>query len=351
MAHLIPILSLECIIEVTKRVDKGGIELRLPGNRIVKTAVAVFLTALICQFLGWPPVFAVITAIVTLEPTVADSIKKGIVRFPASAIGSFYAVLFIALFGNSPITYTLAASLTIITCFRLKLHAGLLVATITAVAMVEVVYDNYLMSFFIRLGTTTIGIIVSTLVNMFILPPNYIQEIEQNMKQIHRTLGDILGTMDKQMLDQQKMKQLEKQMVKTEELIRFQKEEAHFHPLLDSKKDDFEFIFKQIDHLQLIHYHLNNIQPLDIKKTAFSIEQKQLITSALHDLASYLKGNIQVDLTKHEVELKSLMGLFWRSSHDRETINHSLLPDELIALYELISIFYLVKELNIEKAG
>src|SRR5699024_6405337 len=101
--------------------------MRSPGNRIVKTAVAVFFTAYICKLIGWPPVFDVITAIVTLEPTVTDSIKKGIVRFPASAIGSFYAVLFIALFGNSAITYTLAASLTIITCFRLKVHAGLLV--------------------------------------------------------------------------------------------------------------------------------------------------------------------------------------------------------------------------------
>src|SRR5690625_1942968 len=163
--------------------------MRFPGNRIVKTAVAVFITALICQLIGWPPVFAVITAIVTLEPTVADSIKKGIVRFPASAIGSFYAVLFIAIFGNSPITYTLAATLTIITCFRLKLHAGLLVATITAVAMIEVVYDNYLMSFFIRLGTTTVGIVVSTLVNMLIFPPNSIKEMEINLKKRYKEKG------------------------------------------------------------------------------------------------------------------------------------------------------------------
>src|SRR5690625_5540174 len=124
--------------------------MRFPGNRIVKTAVAVLLTALICQALGWPPVFAVITAIVTLEPTVSDSIKKGLVRFPASAIGSFFAVLFISLFGNSAITYTLAATLTIIVCYRLKLHAGLLVATITAVAMIEVVYDHFVMSFLVR---------------------------------------------------------------------------------------------------------------------------------------------------------------------------------------------------------
>src|SRR5699024_4777610 len=120
--------------------------MRLPRNRIVKTAVAVLLTEFICKLIGWTPVFAVITANITLEPAVTDSINKGLFRFPASAIGSFYAVLFIALFGNSAITYTLAASLSIITCFRLKLHAGLLVATITAVAMIEVVYDIYVMS-------------------------------------------------------------------------------------------------------------------------------------------------------------------------------------------------------------
>lgn len=325
--------------------------MRFPGNRIVKTAVAVFITALICQLIGWPPVFAVITAIVTLEPTVADSIKKGIVRFPASAIGSFYAVLFIAIFGNSPITYTLAATLTIITCFRLKLHAGLLVATITAVAMIEVIYDNYLMSFFIRLGTTSIGIVVSTLVNMFILPPNYIKDIKQNIKQIHTAIGDILLAMKKGKVDKTNIQQLGKKMTKTKDLIRFQKEESHYHPLLDSKEDEFAYVTEEIDHLQLIHYHLNNVQPLDVKETAFSDEQIALIDHAVEDLANYMKGDATVNLDSHEVKLKSLMGVFWRSSHDRETINRSLLPDELILLYELISIFYLVKETNIEKAG
>src|SRR5699024_8016585 len=85
---------------------------KLAGSRIVKTCVSIFITAWICILLDWPPVFAVITAIVTIEPTVSDSIKKGIVRFPASAIGSAYAVLFISLFGNSPLTYTLAAVFT-----------------------------------------------------------------------------------------------------------------------------------------------------------------------------------------------------------------------------------------------
>ena len=156
----------------------------LEGRRIIKTGVAIFFTVWLCELLGWPAVFAVITAIVTIEPTVSDSIKKGIVRFPASAIGSAYAVTFISLFGNSPITYTLAAVLTIATCYKLNLHAGLLVATLTSVAMIEVVHEHFFIAFLIRLGTTTIGLVVSTLVNMFVLPPDYKDEIYEEIRNI-----------------------------------------------------------------------------------------------------------------------------------------------------------------------
>ena len=41
-----------------------------------KTGIAVFLTVLVCEFFNIPTIFAVITAIVTIEPTATDSIKK-----------------------------------------------------------------------------------------------------------------------------------------------------------------------------------------------------------------------------------------------------------------------------------
>src|SRR5699024_1218725 len=191
-----------------------------------------------CQLIGWPPVFAVITAIVTLEPTVSDSIKKGIVRFPASAIGSFFAVLFIFLFGNSPVTFTLAATLTIITCYRLKLHDGLLVATITAVAMVEVVYDNYFMSFFIRLGTTTIGITVSTLVNLLILPPNFMKDIQKNLRNIYYELGNTLLSLlqPDDRLAETKIEEVNNLIVKTEQLVRYEISEVEYFRLEDKKQ-------------------------------------------------------------------------------------------------------------------
>lgn len=317
--------------------------MRLPGNRIVKTTVAVLLTAFICIQIGWPPVFAVITAIVTLEPTVTDSIKKGIVRFPASAIGSFYAVLFISLFGDSAITYTLAASLTIITCYRLKLHAGLLVATITAVAMVEVVIDNYLLSFFIRLGTTTIGITVSTLVNMFIFPPNYIKDIEKNMVNIFKDIGKALRLMN----DKAKMKKtviaIKKQIERTEQLIHYEVDEKYFRPFIEKANDDQSNLIGQIDQLELIHYHLHNLQPITIHTTAFSDEQVAVIENAIQDLATFMQDDNAIDLTKHEHKLNELMRMFWRTDHEKETFQQSLLADELIVLYELIAIFSLVK--------
>lgn len=207
---------------------------QLAGSRTVKTGLSVFITAWICMLLDWPPVFAVITAIVTLDPTVADSIRKGLIRFPASAIGSAYAVLFISWLGNSPLTYTLAAVFTIGTCFRLKLHAGLLVATVTAVAMVEVIDQNFFIAFLIRLGTTTTGFAISTLINMFIFLPDYTQKIAKNIQQISKYTGIVTQLGLKNIITEEdsgypilpKLDELDRKLSRTELLMNFQRDEA-----------------------------------------------------------------------------------------------------------------------------
>ncbi|MFC2947197.1 aromatic acid exporter family protein [Virgibacillus sediminis] len=326
------------------------------GTRIVKTGVAIFLTALICDQLGWPPVFAVITAIVTIEPTVSDSIKKGIVRFPASAIGSAYAVLFISLLGNSPLTYTLAAVLTIATCVRLNLHAGLLVATLTAVAMVEVIHSNYLISFFIRLGTTTIGLLVSTMVNFFVLPPDYREDIAihiQSMSRrtgrvVEKVFGDILeGRMDQINAERNLAEQVTNEIQQTETLVRFQKDETKFHPLAGSEKSEFNQAQTQLLKLRMIHYHMNNIinTPLLIHK--WSHEEKKIILHAVYELAKVLKSETQFDKSKHVKEMNILTELFWEDNEDltkNNKLHPTKFPPELIILYELLTIYDLVAE-------
>lgn len=322
--------------------------MRFLGNRIVKTAVAVFLTAFICQLIGWPPVFAVITAIVTLEPTVSDSIKKGIVRFPASAIGSFYAVLFIFLFGNSPITYTLAATLTIITSYRLKLHDGLLVATITAVAMVEVVYDNYFMSFLIRLGTTTIGITVSTLVNLLILPPNFMKDIKVLLRDIYYELGHSLLSLIQAdaNLNNKKIHQVSHLISKTEQLVRYETSDIEYFKLEDKKETQLKLAETELEQLRFIHYHVNNLRDAQLNDTNFNEDDKATFIQAVEDIAHYMIGETTSSLEKTEFQLRSIMETYWSASHLPKHTEISKLPADLVLLYELLSVVYLVNKLE-----
>ncbi len=324
------------------------------GGRVLKTGVAVFVTAWICELLNWPPVFAVITAIVTIEPTVSDSIRKGVIRFPASAIGSAYAVFFISIFGNSPITYTLAAVFTIATCFRLKLHAGLLVATLTAVAMVEVIHSNYLISFFIRLGTTTTGLLVSTVVNMFILPPDYTKDIVKNVQSIGKKTGIVVMKVFQDIIknkhevdiaDRKMIAELDKKIQQTETLIRFQKDEAQYHPLIGNEKYLFHTAQNQLVTLRLINYHLDNLINTPLTSISWLEEDKRIILEAVHELSNSMKNASNYDARKHQKQFKQLTELFWEDNEEITKNNEqhpTHFPPELIIMYELLSIYNLV---------
>ncbi|MGM8212008.1 aromatic acid exporter family protein [Virgibacillus sp. W0430] len=325
------------------------------GTRVVKTGVAIFLTALFCDLLNWPPVFAVITAIVTLEPTVSDSIKKGIIRFPASAIGSAYAVIFIALFGNSPITYTLAAVFTIVTCFKLKLHAGLLVATLTAVAMVEVIHGNYFLAFFIRLGTTTIGLLVSTFVNLLILPPDYMKEIKSNIDTICQSMGNSIKQVFEEKLasnlshSEQVAKlinELDKKIHRTEALIRFQQDESKLHPFVGSKQVEFKAMQEEIKHLRFMHYHITNLFNTPLAAISFPEKDSKQILGAVNQLAMSMKVNTSFQTVEHEHQLKIVLDLFSKDEDITVSNIHAetLVHPKLIVLYELLSLYNLVRQ-------
>lgn len=300
-----------------------------------------------------PAVFAVITAIVTIEPTVSDSIRKGFIRFPASVIGAAYSVFFIYLFGNSPITYALAATLTIVTCFRLKLHAGLLVATLTAVAMIEVIHSNYFISFFIRLGTTTIGLVVSTMVNMFVLPPDYTENISENMMAIRKRLGKMIKnvfysvTADDPLVNSlhlQPTNKVYKKIQQTETLIRFQKDEAKYHPLTDNEKKFFQSVEKQLICLRFIHYHIDNIINTTLHDNMWEEKEKEVIRQVTDELIDSLHNQTVMD----QEYVSKLREMYWRENGiasrkpDADTANF---PPELIITYELISICQLTERL------
>ena len=311
------------------------------GGRIFKTAIAVFITAWLCALLDWPATFAVITAIVTLEPTVTDSVKKSFVRFPASAIGAFYTVLSVFLLGHTPLTYTVSAALTIATCYKLKLHDGLLVATLTAVAMVDVVHSNFLIAFIVRLGTTTIGLLVSTAVNMLVFPPEYSTMIAKHLATSKQKLQEltpnviqalIAGETDRSIHPAQ-MNALQKDMALTAKLLQLQEKDT-FHPLAAKSKYPIAPQKSQFQALKLMTHHLENLLALPLTKPSWTtIEHLQLV-EANKALATQWDT---LDAQHYKEQLATITAQFF--AEQRQATDTTFIPIESLLLFEIIALY------------
>ncbi|MGG3916403.1 aromatic acid exporter family protein [Rossellomorea vietnamensis] len=327
------------------------------GGRIAKTGLAVFLTALVCELLNWPATFAVITAIVTIEPTAANSIKKAYVRFPASAIGALFAVIITHTLGDHALTYALVALLTIITCHKLHLGAGILVATLTGIAMIPTIHDHYVATFFIRLGTTTIGLIVSSLVNLWILPPKYSSTISTNIHNLYFKTGNLLERRGSEVLQNHSLHRETKLIFNdilreidlTDTLCEYQKEEWKLHRSNRQEMRCFHYEYKKLNILRQILFHIGNIIYLPVHYS-FSEEEKDRIMDATLSLKGIMHHPSFEIPDQHFTLMKNLLEEFWEDQEGLhmkpfQSMKHHF-SCETIMLYELLSIHDLVEELR-----
>jgi uncharacterized membrane protein YgaE (UPF0421/DUF939 family) len=332
------------------------------GGRIVKTGVAVFVTALICQLLNWPPMFAVITAIVTIEPTAADSVKKAFVRFPASAIGAGFAVLFTYLLGESALSYACVTLATIIVCYKFKLQDGILVATLTGVAMISTVHDHYVSSFFIRLGTTSTGLVVSSLVNILLMPPKYSRSIKAGVHTLFQKAGDLLYKRGLELFEQKtthshlhkEFQQLMRDTNQLDRLFHYQEDEWKFHHYNREDIRKVRYDYKKFSTLRQINYHIGNLIFLPSGQVKLDSKKSRYILTFIQKLQNSFDNG---DITKDQEYQKMLQALTeWFINQKSSVLIEGMKPDqhyhiapETAVLYEIISINDLIEELiNIE---
>lgn len=328
---------------------------RIVGGRIFKTALSAFITAYICEWMGWPPLFAVMTAIVTIEPTSADSIRKGLVRFPASIMGAGFAMLFEAFFHHSALTYTLASVTTLYACHKFKLYDGLVVATLTSVAMVTVTHAHYLDSFFVRMGTTFTGIAVSSVVNFIVLPPKYAPMIESNVRQLYIETGAFLEQFLENMTTSKKRYKKDYDLLCKKldygfKLIHFQRSEWTYHKHRMTKVRDLTLYHRKLEYLQKVMYHIGNLLYQSVPIGTLTEEEATLIKEAGTSLA-YLYKNIDKPISEeHYKRIDELNALFCQvrenalKSKDKH-FHHHFSP-KLIIMFELLSLHDVIEELQ-----
>ena len=267
---------------------------KIIGARTIKTGLATFLTSLFCLMLDLTPIFAILTAIVTIEPTAKASLKKGYRRLPATVIGALFAVLFTFIFGDqSALTYTFSALFTILVCTKLNLQVGTTVAVLTSVAMIPGIHDAYLFNFFSRLVT-------AGLVNFIVLPPKYYQQIEDNLTQSEYKMYELFSSRCNELLlgkfDSDHSNDLLNKLMgvinKTETLTGYQKDELRYHK---NKEDEWKRL-KNISNRsyidRLLATHLSNIiyLPKHIH-LVFTPEEKIAIIKISNSVNNIIKSN------------------------------------------------------------
>ncbi|WP_237811202.1 MULTISPECIES: aromatic acid exporter family protein [unclassified Anoxybacillus] len=330
-----------------KRFMKGP----LIGGRVLKTGIAVFVTVIICDLLHLPTIFSVMTAIVTIEPTAHDSIKKGMIRFPASTIGSAYAMTLTYMFGHSAIAYALSAMFTIVTCQKLRLHAGTLVATITAVAMIPLTDHHYFHAFVMRIVTTSIGIFVSTLVNFFILPPNYIPFISKRLEVLLQEFGDVLQLSIQEMIEKEgqiksekRFEQLANDLHQTMQFAHFQQQDWKYHRHSMAEARQFYYERKMLNMLQHMHFHVGNFIGMSHAHFSWDNEEKELLRELATSIATILKSKCTVFPEHHTQLFDQLEQRFWET---KKTENkHTHFSPKAVVFFELLSLHDSIEQLR-----
>ncbi|MBU8906749.1 FUSC family protein [Desertibacillus haloalkaliphilus] len=325
---------------------------KLIGRRVIKTGVAVFITAWICRTFDLPVMFAVITAIVTTEPTAADSIKKGIVRLPAAAIGALFAIVCDLLIGHSALTYAMVSMLTIVACYRFKLDYGTLVATLTAVAMIPGTSEGFFIDFFTRLSGTSIGIIVSTLVNFVVLPPKFgpivVHKVNQlfidTAKEIYQYTEQFPAVSLEDSNPIVHYRTLSQEIDKTYQLTTFQYDEWKYRKFHLNEKRSFQFLQKKLHILQKTISHIGNLRFIEISKQELSRKDIKVIQSSCEAVAMIFEDplhSITAEQNSHINEMKTY--LTKRLQFEQHT--NTLHPVTMV-FYELLSLLLVAEQLS-----
>ncbi|ARK31167.1 FUSC family protein [Halalkalibacter krulwichiae] len=313
------------------------------GRRVIKTGLAVFITVIICRIIDLPPTFAVITAIVTTEPTAADSLKKGMIRLPAAALGASFAIAVEFIFGQNAITYALVAMLTIIVCSKLKLDKGTLVATLTAVAMIPGTTDHAIFDFSTRISGTSIGILVSTFVNFFILPPKFgpilVKKVDELFIETAINFRAIIQShFQDDPTDKTKYyRHLHEELTKAYQLTQFQHDEWRYRRSSEFERRSFDYLQKKLNYLHLILFHIGKICHLRLNQTLSKSDEK-MILCAIESFCTIYKDRFHQVTTDHYIHIEGLKKIGKHQKKD-DTFSAQI-------CYELLSLHDVTIELS-----
>nr|WP_062048469.1 aromatic acid exporter family protein [Bacillus sp. JCM 19034] len=216
--------------------------------------------------------------------------------------------------GPTPFTYAIVSILTIMTCLKLKLDTGTLVATLTAVAMIPATSFDIISDFAVRISGTSIGIIVSSLINFLILPPKFGPILSEKVNKLFIQAADCLLAIMNDQLNQNDQNKtvhyrlLQDDLMKAYQFIHFQIDEWVYRRSTELERRSFSYLQKKMDYLHFILFHLGKIAHSRMNHHLID-EHKEVIEQSIKSFSSILKDPYHQLTTEHFIYLGKLKKL------------------------------------------
>lgn len=295
------------------------------GRRTLKTVLAVMLSLFVAQLFGLePPVFAAIAAALSIQPTSKRSYHYAVEQIQANIVGVIVAILIATFFGVTLYSIALAIMIVIGLNLFFKWENSIPLSLITVIFVMESPGENFLLFALNRFAITFLGIVIASIINIFLLPPKYATHLR---KQYHRALPFLIQYISQWHLNgtfQPKLRsELKKIINKTEKYEQWMKEQArnqiqspaYFRGLkVESLKNEILSEFLHITEL------FSKINPQQLKdKTLYIDLHKQL--TVLNDQVLAVLSNSPLP-SLQEIDWTEWKRLYCLGNKELEPLDH-----------------------------
>lgn len=168
---------------------------RLIGMRTIKTAIVVIISYLVSAAINSELSFALIyAAVICVETSVVSSFKIGYNRVLGTVVGGVIGLIMTYLPIHGGISMALGIIITIIFCNLLNIKKATGIA-ITLVIIIIIGSSESSPAIYAMQRTldTLIGIVIATIVNMVIYPPDQMKRVRESFNDYRHTAKQVVG--------------------------------------------------------------------------------------------------------------------------------------------------------------
>ena len=165
------------------------------GARVFKTGLAVTLASAICLYFQIPVIFAALSAVVNIKPSIIQSWKNALEQTMVHLLGVCLAFAVGLTLGANPLTMGLTTVMVIWLCGRWGLASGTLMGVLAALFILTATPEEFVPHALERTGSVFVGLLAALSVNYLILPPRFVQMLRAVLSQLAEEVVNLFETM------------------------------------------------------------------------------------------------------------------------------------------------------------